>query len=249
MTATQLELELWDQLQLARQMPEAIDLAQMMDAVEVTAAQLPEAERLRFAGDALLQMAELCAARAGVLMTEWEESCRDPIVDRGFFADVVRQTMAVDLSDLMKPARPHQIRTRPIAKPEGSIAAPVEKAAVLAMVDQLEVEDEAAQKQSVLAIPQGSALLCAHSEDVAGWTAAILEWFQTALLPVSIDELSCDLEMPWVEVWLGILFGGFQLEQWGEFYESPVWVKCSDDQAMTLKRNGQLEAGKLGLAG
>lgn len=84
------------------------------------------------------------------------------------------------------------------------------------MVDQLEVEDEAAQKQSVLAI--------AHSKDVAGWTAAISECLQTALLPVSIAELSCSLEMPWVEVWLGVLFGDFQLEQQGEFYESPIWV-------------------------
>lgn len=76
MTATQLELELWDRLQLAQQMPEAIDLAQMLDDMEVTAAQLPEADRLRFVGNALLQIAELCAARAGALMTQWEESCR-----------------------------------------------------------------------------------------------------------------------------------------------------------------------------
>ncbi|HEY9639232.1 MAG TPA: hypothetical protein V6C57_02045 [Coleofasciculaceae cyanobacterium] len=105
------------------------------------------------------------------------------------------------------------------------------------MVDQL--EDEAAQKQSILAI--------AHSEDMAGWTAVIFEWIRTALLPVSIAELNCGLEMPWVEVWLGVLLGGFQLEQRGEFYESPVWVKFSDDPAKTLKRNGWLEAGKLGL--
>jgi hypothetical protein len=74
MTATQLEVELWDQLNLAQQMPEAIDVTEMLDVVEATAAQLSEAKRLRFAGDALLQMAELCAVRSGVLMTEWEES-------------------------------------------------------------------------------------------------------------------------------------------------------------------------------
>lgn len=78
----------------------------------------------------------------------------------------------------------------------------------------------------------------AYPEDVAGWTAAISEWLQTALLPVSIAEISCGLKMPWVEVWLGVLFGGFQSEQRGEFYESPVWVKCSDDKAMILKQNG-----------
>ncbi len=142
--------------------------------------------------------------------------------------------MTVDLSDLMEPVRPQQPRTKSIGKAEGSIAAPVDKAAVLAMVDQLEAENEAMQKQAVLAI--------AHSEGVAGWTAAIYEWLQIALLPVSIAELSRGLEIPLIEVWLDVLFGGFQLEQQKEFYESPVWVKCSDDQATTLKRKGKFES-------
>lgn len=120
MKAMQLELDLWEQLQLAQQMPEAIDLAQLLDVMEVTAAQMPEDQRLQFAGDALLQMAELCAARAGVLMTEWEEGYRDPIVEQGFFTDVVRQTMAVDLSDLMEPARSRQRRIKSTHQPDRS---------------------------------------------------------------------------------------------------------------------------------
>jgi hypothetical protein len=225
---TQLELELWAQLQRAQQSPEAIDVSQLLDVLEVAAAQLPESQRLQFAGDALLQMAELCAARAGLLFTEWEEASRDPIVERGFFADVVRQTMAVDLSDLLEPPPVRKRRTKSTSKPEGSIAAPVDKAAVLAMVDQIEVDHEETQNQAVLAI--------SHSEDVTGWTEAISQWLQTApALPVSIAELSNGLEMPWVEVWLGALFGGFQLDQWGEFYESPVWVKGSNDQALMLE--------------
>lgn len=60
--------ELWDQLQQAQQMPEAVDVAQLLDKVEAAAAQLPETQRLQFAGDALLQIAELCAVRAEVLM-------------------------------------------------------------------------------------------------------------------------------------------------------------------------------------
>lgn len=230
MTATQLELELWEQLQLAQQMPEAIDVAQLLDVMEVAAVQLPEAQRLQFAGDALLQMAELCVARAGVLMTQWEEAHRDPIVEPGFFADVVRQTMAVDLSDLLEPAPVRKQRANSISKlEEGSIVAPVDKAAVLAMVDQLEADNEA-QKQAVLAIT--------YSEDVTRWTAAISQWLQAAPnRSVSIAELGRDLKMPWVEVWLGVLLGNFQLEQWGEFYQSPVWVTCLGEQARTSKRH------------
>lgn len=224
MTTTQLELELWDQLQRAQQMPEAIDVTGMLDAVEATAAQLPETQRLWFAGDALLQIAELYAARAGVLMTEWDESARDPIVERGFFADVVRQTMAVDLSDLMEPTPPRQRRTKLTGKPEGSIAAPVEKAAVLAMVDQLEAEDEAAQKQSVLAI--------AHSEDVTQWAAAIAHWMQSASTSqVAFAQLCQSSGLSRIEVWLGVLFGGFELQQSGEFYSDAFWIRQASSEA------------------
>lgn len=220
------KLELWDQLRLAQQAPEAINLAQMLDAVEATAAQLPEAQRLRFAGDALLQIAELCAARAGALMTQWEESARDPIVDHGFFADVVRQTMAVDLSDLMEPARRRKPRTKRIKLIEiqaGSIVAPVDKTAVLALVEQLEIEAEI-QKQQGLAI--------ASDEDVTRWISEIAQWLQAVPEDlVSFAQLCHGLQMPWVEVWMGLLWGGFELEQVGEFYQSAIWVKRSSKNA------------------
>jgi len=221
-----MEWEMWDQLQQAQQMPEAINVAQMLDAVEATAAQLPEAERLRFAGDALLQIAELCAARAGALMTQWEESARDPIVDHGFFADVVRQTMAVDLSDLMEPARRRKPRTKRIKLIEiqaGSIVAPVDKTAVLALVEQLEIEAEI-QKQQGLAI--------ASDEDVTRWISEIAQWLQAVPEDlVSFAQLYHGLQMPWVEVWMGLLWGGFELEQVGEFYQSAIWVKRSSKNA------------------
>ena len=218
MTTRQLEFDLWDQLHQAQQMPEAIDLVQMLDAVEAAAAQLPEAERLRFAGDALLQMAEVCAARSGVLMTQWEESSRDPIVEQGFFADMVRQTMAVDLSDLMEPAPIRKRRTKSLDVPQGSIAAPVEKATVLAMVDQLEAEDKELQQQNVLAI--------AHSEDVAQWVAVIDHWLQAMPIEqIHFIDLCQGLGLTRVEVWLGLLFGKFELQQLGEFYSDAVWIK------------------------
>lgn len=38
-----------------------------------------------------------------------------------------------------------------------------------------------------------------------------------------------NLSMPWVEVWLGVLLSGFELEQRGEFYQAAIWVKCLKD--------------------
>ena len=93
----------------------------------------------------------------------------------------------------------------------------MEKVGVLTLVEQWETEAQT-QQQQVLDL--------AHSEDVTAWAAAIAAWLQAApSLRVSLSELSKGLGMEWIEVWLGVLLGGFELEQAGEFYQSPIWVQ------------------------
>jgi len=49
---------------------------------------------------------------------------------------------------------------------------------------------------------------------------------------MSWSELEAGLGMPWVELWLGLLLGGFQVEQRGEFYQrETIWV-----EAMTTRK-------------
>jgi hypothetical protein len=207
MKAVQLELNLWEELE---------DFQQLLDGVEAIVAHLPQAQQLQVAGDALLRIAELCESRAQMLTTEWEEAYRDPIVGQGFFAEMVRQTMAVDLSDLMEPMPVRKARTK-TEKPGGVVVAIVEKEAVLAMVEQMEEKAEA-QMQAVLGV--------AHSEDVSGWTEAIRRWMRARSEEVCWDELEAGLGMPWVELWLGLLLGGFGVEQRGEFYQrETIWVE------------------------
>lgn len=101
--------------------------------------------------------------------------------------------------------------------------AAVEKEAVLAMVEQMEEEEE---KKEVLAHPEGSALLCAHDENVSAWIEAIQQWLRmSAAQSVSLADLYNHLKMPWIEVWMGVLLGSFELEQQGELYRTSVWVK------------------------
>jgi hypothetical protein len=207
MKPVQLELNLWAELE---------DFQHLLDAVEQVVSRLPESQQLQVAGDALLRIAELCESRAERLTTEWEEAYRDPIVGQGFFAEMVRQSMAVDLSDLMEPLPMRKPRTK-TEKPSGSIVAIVEKESVLAMVEQMEEEAEA-QMQAVLSV--------AHSENVSGWVEAIQRWLGERSEDVSWSELEAGLGMPWVELWLGLLLGGFGLEQRGEFYQQEtIWVE------------------------
>jgi hypothetical protein len=223
----QLELPLWDSLRAAQMIPEAVNLGELLGQVEVAIAQVPESKQLQVAGEALLRVAELCAVRSEVLITEWEAAYRDPIVEPGFFAEVVRQTMSVDLSDLMEPAPPRQRRAKRGSSEDvraGSIAAPVDKDVILDQLEAWEVktgaEEQPVEADAVWAI--------AHEESVAQWSQAINQWLQQERQPrASFQHLYQALEMPWVDLWLGLLLGGFELEPLGEFYGSDIWVKSS----------------------
>jgi len=234
MTIQPLEPSLWETLRVARLLPEQANLSELMPRVDAALTQLSEegaqmtdSARLQVAGELLLQVADLCDVRAEALMTGWEETYRDPIVECSFFTDVVRQTMAVDLSDLMEPAPLRKRRTKPSEKLTGTIVAPIQKETLLLWVDQWEAEaneDEVSRVQQVLAI--------SHEEDVSGWANAISWWMQAAPnCAVPLAELCHCLNMPWVEVWLGVLLGGFELEQRGEFYQNLIWVKCPEGEA------------------
>ncbi|MDX2240698.1 MAG: hypothetical protein NW224_08455 [Leptolyngbyaceae cyanobacterium bins.302] len=48
-------------------------------------------------------------------------------------------------------------------------------------------------------------------------------------------ESSRCLSLPGAAVWLGLLFGSFELEQKGEFYQASVWVKPLSE-ALTANR-------------
>lgn len=212
----QMELPLWETLRSAQMVPEQVDFEELLAEVEEAISQVPESEQLRLAGEAFLRLAEVYAARSEAWTEEWEQASRDPVVERGFFDDLVRQTMTVDLSELMEPAPPRKQRTRRETRQEGSIVAEVEKEAVLAMVDQMEAE--AMRKEEVLAI--------AHDEDVFAWIEAIKGWLRSAATEqVQFAQLCEGLRMPPIEVWLGVLLGGFELESQGEFYSGLLWVK------------------------
>lgn len=161
-------------------------------------------------------MAEVYAARSETWIQEWEQASRDPVVERGFFDDLVRQTMAVDLSELMEPAPLRKQQSRGETRQQGTIVAEVDKATVLAVVDQMEVE--AVRKEEVLAI--------AYDENVSAWIEAIARWLRAAASDqVQFVQLCQSLGMLPIEVWLGVLLGGFELESQGEFYSGLLWVR------------------------
>ena len=229
MNYQQLELPLWSQLQLSRLAPESINLKAILDQAETEIAQLPQKMQMQAAAEAILQLAQLQLLRSQVLIDNWENAYRDPHVESNFFDDIVRQTMAVDLSDLITPLPLRKRRAKTTPKAQDSVIGVVDKSAVLAMVEQLETEN------SISGLPLSDeqqkqfALDVAHDEDILTWCHAIALWIeQHQGEKVSLWQLQQALSMPLVEVWLGLLHSPtpYQWEQQQEFYleARDIWI-------------------------
>ena len=230
MNGQQLELPLWSQLQLSRLAPESINLEAILDQAEQEIAQLPEALQMQVAGEAILQLAQLQLLRAEVLIDNWENSYRDPHVKSDFFSDIVRQTMAMDLSDLITPLPPRKRRANTTPKAQASLVGVVDKSALLTMVEQLEalslLDNELPLSDEE---HKQLALDFAHDEDIFAWCQAITQWInQHQGKKVSLLQLQQALDMPLVEVWLGLLHSPtpYQWKGKGEFYleARDIWI-------------------------
>ncbi|MBD3886146.1 hypothetical protein IFO70_31110 [Phormidium tenue FACHB-886] len=214
------ETDLWQELKTAMAMPQSANLKRLCELLDWAIAQLSEDQQLRVAGQAIEQMAEIYALRFNVLTGIWanadpssEEAL--PVLDLEVLEAWIRQSMSVDLDALVEQPNSTRNRKKPIFDDTDSVVAVVESEAVLQMVEEIEAEEHSQMIQKL-----------AGEEDPARWSAAIVQWRQTnqSKPTVRMSDLFRELKMPWVEIWLGLLLGEFDLEQTGEFYTGEVLV-------------------------
>ncbi|MBD2512132.1 hypothetical protein H6G91_33740 [Nostoc muscorum FACHB-395] len=216
------QLTIWDVLDELSESPPTSSLDAMWDCLDAELENLPLEAQLLTAALAFSQIADILNSRAEVLLQDTRDhnSLLGPIISTDLFAGLVRTTMHLDLDDLIEPQTPQTF------KPHGphqfshstelgdSVAAPVEKANVLAMLDEVTTLEDVRN--------------LASDEDVEKWQSAIAKYLTQVKGEISLTQLQGGLKMPMVEVWLGLLLGGFTLEQRGDFYHNyNVWVKSS----------------------
>jgi len=219
-------IELWQELEEATQAPQFVNFELLWAMLEEAIDHLPQARQLAIAGHAIEQMAEIIRLRSTLLISEWEAAHskvdrESPTIEMALVDAWVRQSMTVNLDAFVE--QPRSTRRRSIKvklAPTDSIVGEVEPAAIVQMLDAMEREQSAADMVRQLA----------GEEDVEAWSSSIEQWLQNHAVEDSISFLQLwqQLEMPWVEVWLGLLLGGFGLRQSGRFYESDVWVTASE---------------------
>jgi len=133
MQTTQLELSLWENLEQASATAETADLDHLWQKLEAAIGPLPQEQRLQIAGKAIAQIVEVFALRSDLILSAWEEAHNDqgPAVDEDALSGLVRQTMTLNLSELMEEPVAEQRQRRPHAPTADSVAGPVDKAALL----------------------------------------------------------------------------------------------------------------------
>jgi len=225
MPPLQLQLDLWQELQAAEQSPEQTDVVQLCIGMERAIAVTPPAQKLQTAASAFLQIAEIFALRAGLLLTDWEQSYSEegPPLEDEDLSELLRQSMSLDLEELMADPEPITRQRKPsLTDSVESVAGMVDKDTLLeAFNTEIELmEAQAGAESEVVSV--------AHSEDVTAWAGAIARWLQqhSSAEPVPLMELQKGVGLPLVELWLGILLGReeFMKEQRGAFYSLDIWV-------------------------
>ncbi|BAY14109.1 hypothetical protein [Calothrix sp. NIES-2098] len=213
------QLTIWDVLDEMSEAPPTSSLAPVWDCLDTELQDLSVEAQLETAAVAFNQIADILKSRALMLLQDVRDrnSPDGPIVSTDIFAGLVRTTMQLDLDDLIEPTVPQTF------KPHGphqflntgskgdSVVAPVEKEKVLEMLEEVRTVEDVHK--------------LAGDEDVQKWQNAIAHCLANIQDEISLPQLQRALKMPIVEVWLGLLLGGFTLEQRGDFYnKSDIWV-------------------------
>jgi hypothetical protein len=226
MEMQQLELDLWQSLDAAVRYPETANVRRLCDAVEGAIAGHPLQEQLQMAGELLRQISEVYAARSEWLMMGWEHrhNPQEPVVNLEGYSELFVQSLSMNLEDLFEEPEavvyPSDRRQR---TPSGTVVGMVDKEALLAELDQrLEQHPGITEAEAFEA-----AISVAHGENVSEWVEAIGQALTEQTQEQTLVKLQERLGLPLVEVWLGVLLGGYGLVQRGGFYQrETIWVKA-----------------------
>jgi hypothetical protein len=149
---------------------------------------------------------------------------RGVVLPSDAFDRYVRQTMEVDFEQFIEPlASLSRKKSERQEITEGdSVVGELDRAAVLQVLDEQMSQEPKLTEVEIF----NRTLALAHDEDVSTWTAAIAHWMQQHRSSLPLMELVQAVQMPLLNVWLGVLLGDeFVVEQRGQFYDlSGVWI-------------------------
>jgi hypothetical protein len=204
--ATQLKLDLYGRLDTAEANPIDADLPSLWSALEDTIADLPLAAKLIAAGETIQRIATIILMRSIAKIEVLEsEQLLEPELPANCFAHLIRQTMVVDFSELIRSDR--------------AIRSPNQMAEISTQIDldnRAQLLDGAIDNE--ITLPNINDLLALAGQDTpAIWSTRIGEILRDEVW--EFDLLMVRSRLKPVELWMGILLGEFEIERvTGGFY-------------------------------
>ena len=212
---------------------ETLDREEVWGSLDAVLPDLDPPTQIAIAGEVIARVAALFATAAEQVFEELDATATQdgPAMMIEQFLPYVRQSMEIDFSQFVggferettRGAYAPRLAESEEQEEERTIVAIVDPVALADAVEGLEVAQP-------VEFDLEAALELAHIEDVEAWARAIAAYFETTeKSSISLQTLGRSLDLPWIELWLGILLGGYPLERRGEdFYEGEIWVHQRD---------------------
>jgi hypothetical protein len=246
MPETQLEIPFEAAVQAALADPETASLETLWAELEPSLQRLSDEDQLQVAGQAISQCAQVLEAKANAWFAAWNTALQDgrlqnapslatePILTDAMLSGVLRQSMSLNLEDILQaPPRSRSSTDEPILTPN-SIVAEMDQATLLTLIDETMTHRDASLTQ---------ALAVAHEENIAAWAGAIAQYLNhQSRSSICLSELRQAIPLSLIELWLGLLLGGYHLTsdlagstasepqmEWSssdqDFYHREIWIQ------------------------
>ncbi|MCY7406179.1 MAG: hypothetical protein LH631_02055 [Alkalinema sp. CAN_BIN05] len=228
----QLELSLWNVLRSATEDPAAAELSTIWQALDGALLDLPIVAQLEMSSRAIAEVADIFQVQAGLIfeLLDATDTMDGPTMGSDVFDRYVRQSMEIDFDDYIEKLEPlaRMPRSDRSTSLDDQFYSQVQSVDKTILIESLHEEitlSDLAVWESVMSV--------AHGEDVSEWLEIIRSHLLNELLnsdsTIEFQHLLKQVKLQWVELWLGLLLGGYELirdETCDNFYElRHLWVK------------------------
>jgi hypothetical protein len=200
--------DFWQNIEAAKEIPERANVSVLIEQAEYLLSQLSLEKQLKLAGETLAAIAEIYQSKSEALLDDWQQKYdpSEPGFDEDLLAGLVRQSMSLDISDLLAPPQPRQ-RVKSSLPEIESVAGEVDKQKLLQVLDSEQMRQQVFQTS--------------YDENVTAWCEQISVWFAEHLgEECSLVRLVEETELSLGKVWLSLLLGRFKLKRSdGDFYD------------------------------
>lgn len=245
----QLEFDLWTALKNASEDPIAAEFPVIWQALEAMMMDLTVGAQLEIAAQTIEQVTDIFQVQAGCLFEALDASAirEGPTMGADAFDRYVRQSMDIDFEDYLEPIAPFpRSPQREIPESQAdpteafySLAQSIDKTELLEvlhqeiqlteMQTQLKTDSQIYLKtqEQIQEQIQAATLSIAHDEDIEAWISAIQTQLRPLNDPIEFQALLNQINLSWVELWLGLLLGDYTLMRLGDRREAQAFYSVT----------------------